>query len=112
VQRNGRGHTGLQTGERPCQASGSATSLKDVGSLLYVLLEEALDDLIGPGRSSKALFWALYPIGAHNEALLEGIQRSACLQRDHVPPLYLPHYPRICGICQKDLTYLILVYVP
>jgi hypothetical protein len=40
----------------------------------------------------------LDPVGAHDQPLLEGGYRGACLQRNHVPPQNLPHHPHICGL--------------
>src|SRR5829696_140961 len=51
----------------------------------------------------------LEPIGTHDQALLEGGDRSARLQRDHVPPPHPPHHPRIGRVSQEDLADPILI---
>ena len=51
----------------------------------------------------------LYAVCTYDQTLLEGRDRGACLQRQHVPPSYLPHYPRIRGLSQERFTHLVLI---
>ena len=50
------------------------------------------------GRACTFRGCALDSVGAHDQPLLEGGVGGARLQRYHVPPQNLPHYPNVGGI--------------
>jgi Transposase domain (DUF772) len=47
----------------------------------------------------------LNAVCTYDQALLEGRDRGACLQRHHVPPSYLPHHPHVLRISYENLPY-------
>src|SRR5215213_889725 len=71
----------------------------------YLTIRELLG--MGTGRSVGGC--ELYAVGTHYQTLLEGRDRGACLQRNHVPSPNLPHHPYVLGIGYENLAYAVSV---